>query len=83
MPVDVTEQEILEALLNVPVEKWRLVLEILHNLELREAQPSDESQPIHWTATQLRALPIVEQEAILEAQSALAATDYPIGLDDD
>ena len=83
MSVAVTEESILEAVHKVPQERWGLVLEILHNLEPREAQPADEAEPTCWTATQLCALPPAEQDAILEAQAALAAADYPIGLDDD
>ena len=83
MSAEVTEQSILEALHKVPQEKWGLVLEILHNLEPRESPPSPGAEPMHWTPAQLRALPRAEREAIFEAQAALAAADYPIGLDDD
>ena len=83
MSAEVTEQAILEALYKVPQEKWGLVLEILHNLEPKEAPPSGEAEPTCWTATLLRALPRAERQAIMEAQVALAVDLYPIGLDDD
>ena len=83
MSAHVTEQAILEALHKVPQEKWGLVLEILHNLEPSAAPPCGEAEPVCWTPAQLRALPLAEREATFEAQAALAAGDYPIGMDDD
>ena len=83
MSAEVTEQAILEALHKVPQEKWGLVLEILHNLEPKVAPPPEGVEPKYWTARQLRALPRAERQAIMEAQAALAADLYPIGLDDD
>ena len=83
MSIEVTEQSILEALHKVPQEKWGLVLEILHNLEPKQAPPSGEAEPTCWTIDQLRALPPAEQDAILEEAAILAANLYPIGLDDD
>jgi hypothetical protein len=83
MSAEVTEQSVLEALHKVPREKWGLVVEILHNLEPKVAPPPEGADPTYWTATQLRALPRAEREGIMEAQAALAAADYPIGLDDD
>jgi hypothetical protein len=83
MSAEVTEQAILDALHKVPREKWGLVLEILHNLEPKQAPLPEGTEPRSWTATQLRALPRAERRAIMEAQALLAADLYPVGLDDD
>ncbi len=87
MSTEITEESILEALHKVPKEDWGLILEILHNLERREAelpeaQLPEGTDPAHWTLDQLRALPPAEREAIMEAQVLLAVNDYPVGLDD-
>jgi hypothetical protein len=91
MSTEIIEEAILEALRKVPRERWGLVLEILHNLEPREAQipegtPAqipEGTDPTLWTLEQLLALPPAEREAIMEAQVLLAVEDYPVGLDDD
>ena len=83
MSTEVTEETILEALHKVPQEKWGLVLEILHNLEPRKIELPEGTNPMYWTARQLRALPPAERDAIIEAQALLAVDDYPVGLDDD
>ncbi len=58
MSIEVTEETILEALHKVPQEKWGLVLEILHNLEPREIELPEGTDPTCWTASQLLALPL-------------------------
>jgi len=76
MSVDVTEQLIRDALHKVPPERWGRVLEFLHDMEPRAAQTSEGTKPKRWTIAELRALPPAERDAILEAQAALAESDY-------
>jgi hypothetical protein len=77
MSVDVTEQSILDALHQVPRERWGYVLEILHSLETTASQPPTEAtaqKPV--TAAELLAMPPDERDAILEAQAASAEFEY-------
>jgi hypothetical protein len=76
MSVDVSEQSILEALRKVPHEHWGHVLEFLHQLEPKAPLPHEGDEPKRWTIAELLALPLVQRDAILEAQAALAAHDY-------
>jgi hypothetical protein len=76
MSFDISEQSILDALRRVPPERWGRVLEFLHDMDPRAAQPSEETEPKRWTIAELRAMPPAERDAILEVQAALVEADY-------
>jgi hypothetical protein len=76
MEVEITEQSILEALHKVPREEWGQVLELLQSLESKATVASMGALPRVWTIAELRALPPVERDAILEKQAAFVEADY-------
>jgi hypothetical protein len=77
MPANVTEQSILDALHQVPRERWGYVSEILHSLETTASQPPAEAtSPKPVTAAELLAMPLAERDAVLEAQAASAEFEY-------
>jgi hypothetical protein len=76
MSVDITEESILDALHKVPRESWSRVLEFLHHMEPPVGPPSEATEPKHWTATELLAMPPAQRDAILEAAAAMAESDY-------
>ncbi len=77
MSVDVTEQSIIDALHQVPRERWGYVLEILHSLEATASEaPSEAPAPKPVTLAELLAMPPAERDAILEAQATNAEFEY-------
>jgi hypothetical protein len=77
MSVDVTEQSIIDALHQVPLERWGYVLEILHSLEKTASEVRSEAPaPKPVTLAELLAMPPAERDAILEAQAANAEFEY-------
>src|SRR5262245_43484846 len=76
MSVEVTEQAILEALHEVPHERWSQVLDLLHRLRPTASQSHPKSEPTPHSIAELRAMPASERDAILATQAALVEADY-------
>jgi hypothetical protein len=76
MPVNVSEQLILDTLRKVPQEHWSHVLEFLHHLEPNAPLTPEGEIPKTWTIPELLALSPDQRDTILEAQAALAEHDY-------
>jgi hypothetical protein len=79
----INEQHITEALLRVPRNRWREVLDFITSLEASstqgEIQPPPVSEPAldnQWTAAELRKLPVKQRDAILAEQAALLEEEY-------
>jgi hypothetical protein len=77
MSVDVTEQSILDALHQVPRERWGYVLEVLRSLDTTAARvPSNVTASKTVTLAELLAMAPAERDAILEEQAASAEFEY-------
>jgi hypothetical protein len=76
MPINISEQSILDALHKVPHDDWGRVLEFLHHLEPKAVPPPVEEVPMSWTIAELLALTPDQRDAILEKQAAIAEHDY-------
>ena len=72
-PTAVSEDQLLEAVRQVPCQRWGEVLAFMTGLR-EQATPRTPHK--HWTASELLKLPLTERDAILAEQAAHAAADY-------